>query len=63
MKLSVDQGKCQGNALCAAIASEVFALDDDEKAYVKVDLVPGDVEPKVRSAVSSCPEQAIAIAN
>lgn len=61
MKLSVDRGRCQGNALCAAIASNVFDLDDDEKAFVTAETVPDGEQVRVRRAISSCPEQAITL--
>jgi ferredoxin len=60
MKVAVDADVCQGHARCWEICPEVFALDDEGHALVKVELVPAELEPTVLEAVANCPERAIA---
>ena len=61
MRLSVDSDRCQGHNRCFAEAPDLFSLDDDLKAVVAVDEVPGDQEDAARAAVRNCPERAISI--
>lgn len=37
MKIKVDFDLCESNALCEAMAPEVFELDDDDYLVVKTD--------------------------
>lgn len=61
MKITIDPDMCQGNGLCLAKAPQVFALGDDERAFV-VQAEPGDdLADAVRAAVNACPTQAISI--
>lgn len=61
MKVKVDFDLCESNALCEALAPEVFELDDDDYLMVKKEeLDPEDVEA-VRRAVASCPRAAISL--
>jgi ferredoxin len=60
MKVHVDQGKCQGHALCALKAPAIFTLDSGSDRSTALDgEVPAGAEAAVRDAVDSCPEQAI----
>ena len=65
MKAHVDQDTCIGCGLCPQICSEVFELNDDGKAYAKVEKVPSDMENAATEAQESCPVAAIrpALAN
>jgi len=56
-KIIVDRDLCIGAASCVAIAPGVFALDDENKAYV-VDENGADQET-ILLAAQSCPTQAI----
>jgi len=61
MKVSVDFDLCESNALCEALAPEVFELDDDDYLVVlKEEVGEADVEA-VRRAVASCPRAAITL--
>ena len=44
LKITVNQGLCIGNGVCAEIAPEVFVLGDDDLAYLHEDgrMLPGD---------------------
>lgn len=56
-KIYVDRELCIGAASCIAVAPGVFALDDDNKAYV-VDQNGADNET-ILLAAQSCPTKAI----
>lgn len=60
MKACVDQEICIGCGLCADTCPEVFELKED-KAYVKVQDVPKNLEDKVKEAKDNCPVDAISI--
>ena len=44
MKVVVDRDRCEGNAVCVGIAPDLFDLDDEDYAVVKVDEIPADQE-------------------
>lgn len=57
MKITVDQGKCQGRRNCISTAPDVFDLDEKFKAVV-IDS-SGDSEENILKAARFCPTQAI----
>jgi ferredoxin len=57
LRLRVDRELCIGAATCAGIAPGVFALDEEELAYV-VDPAGGS-EEEIRTAAERCPSGAI----
>jgi ferredoxin len=59
VKVSIDNGKCQGHGRCALIVPDVFDVDDYGNGVVLVDEVPEQDEADVDDAVLSCPESAI----
>ncbi len=59
VKISIDREKCVGAAACAAIAPEVFQLDDEDKAVVIA--ADGAPLPDVREAERRCPTGAISV--
>jgi ferredoxin len=61
MKATVDPDRCQGHARCWDICPDVFDLDEEGHAFVKVDVVPADLEDKARQAEKNCPERAITV--
>ena len=62
MRVWVDQDLCQGHALCAEEAPEVFRLREfDGHAYVEIEEVPAEHREAAERAASGCPEQAIVI--
>jgi ferredoxin len=61
MKIAVVPGRCQGHALCAGEAPDVFRLDDDGfNVTPPTDVDPAD-EAAVRRAVANCPERALRV--
>lgn len=64
MKVRVDPDKCQGHTLCAMEAPEAFELSEfDGHSTARFELVPTELEPKVRDAAATCPEQAIIVSD
>ncbi len=53
----VDRDKCQGHAVCVALASEVFELDDEGISTVKDP--EGADEDTIQRAIDGCPVNAI----
>jgi ferredoxin len=62
MSVRVDRARCEGNAVCAALAPDIFDLDDEGTAAVIADeatrKAPGFADA-VRRASYSCPREAI----
>jgi ferredoxin len=61
LRVVVDADQCQGNGMCAMIAPEVFALDDDSVAHTLAADVTAEDEPAVREAVDLCPRSALSL--
>jgi ferredoxin len=62
LKVKVDRERCQGHARCAALAPELFVLDELGNAREKGDgTVPEALADKAYLAQSNCPELAIDI--
>jgi ferredoxin len=61
MRVVVDFGLCESNALCMGIAPEVFEVRDDDFLYVLDENPPEALREKVVHAMRSCPKNAISI--
>ena len=61
MKASVDEELCTGCGLCIETCPEVFDMDDDNVAQVKVETVPADQQDACQQAADDCPVEAITI--
>lgn len=61
MKIKVDFDLCESNALCEAMAPEVFELDDDDYLVVKTDQTTDENIEDVKRAVAACPRAAITL--
>jgi ferredoxin len=61
MKIKVREGACQGHARCAALAPDIFKLDD--VGFIE----PGDIvvspeqESLARRGARACPERALIV--
>src|SRR5215218_3200830 len=55
MKIVVDYDVCESNAVCMAVAPEVFEVRDDDFRYVREDSPPEELRAKVEEAVRRCP--------
>ncbi|WP_232680192.1 ferredoxin [Nocardioides sp. R-C-SC26] len=61
MKIKVDFDLCESNALCEAMAPEVFELDDDDYLVVKTEETTPENIADVKRAVAACPRAAITL--
>lgn len=61
MKIKVDFDLCESNAMCEALAPDVFELDDDDFLQLHTDQVTDENEQRVRQAVAACPRAAISL--
>lgn len=61
MRVIVDYDKCESNAMCMAIAPEVFEVRDDDFLYVLIESPGEELREKVELAVKRCPKQAISL--
>jgi ferredoxin len=59
VRVIVDRDRCEGNAVCLAIAPDIFELDDEDYAVVKSDPVPADQEDLAEQAIAECPRAAL----
>ncbi|WP_037180998.1 ferredoxin [Rhodococcoides fascians] len=60
MKITVDEKKCAGHALCTIIAPELFEMNANGKAVVLGD-VTDDVLDIAEESVTECPAAAIVL--
>jgi ferredoxin len=62
VRVKVDRERCQGHARCAALAPELFKLDELGNAWVIGDgVVPDALVDKAYLATANCPELAIEV--
>jgi ferredoxin len=61
MRVVVDYDLCESNAVCMAVAPEVFEVDDDDNLNLLLEEPPEELRPKVEEAVRRCPKQALSI--
>ena len=64
MKVTVDHGVCEANAICASLVPQVFSIHEDDDgedvlAIANDGEVPADVADDVRDAVDRCPKMAL----
>jgi ferredoxin len=62
MRIVYDRDACQGHNRCYLLAPELFDVDDEGYAVLRVQGdVPADLEKKAQLAADNCPEYAITI--
>ena len=61
MRVVVDYDLCESNAICMAVAPEVFEVDDDDNLNLLQDEPPEELRGKVEEAVRRCPKQALSL--
>ena len=63
MRIDFDRSACQGHNRCYLLAPELFDVDDDGYAVLRVPgEVPAELEAKAQLCVDNCPEYAITLA-
>jgi len=61
MRISVNHDLCSGHGRCAAVAPEVYTLDDNGyNAMHETEVAPGK-EEMARTGAANCPERAITL--
>jgi ferredoxin len=61
MKIRIDKAACVGNARCAAVAPELFPLDENGYILVEQIDVPAGQEQLARRGARACPERIILV--
>jgi ferredoxin len=61
MKIRIDKAACVGNARCAAVAEELFPLDENGYIAVSEIDVPDGKEELARRGARACPERIIIV--
>ena len=61
MKIRINKAGCVGHARCAAVAPEIFPLDDDGYIAVEEIDVPAGQEALARRGARACPERIITV--
>jgi ferredoxin len=62
MRINYDREACQGHNRCYLLTPEVFDVDDEGYAILRIEgEVPAELEEKARLAADNCPEYAITI--
>lgn len=61
MRVQVDKAKCQGHAMCNAVAPSVYPIDDD--GYVAIDAADVDEADRhlAELGAETCPERALSV--
>ena len=59
MKIEINREKCVGHARCAAVAGELYPLDDDGYIQTEGFTVPEGMEKAARNGARACPERII----
>jgi ferredoxin len=61
MRVTVDDDRCRGHAVCCSLCPAVFELTDAGYTVARLAEVPAEHEDLVRAAAGSCPERAITV--
>ena len=61
MKIVVNYDLCESNAICMAVAPEVFEVRDDDFLYLLTEEPGEELREKMEESVRRCPKQAITI--
>lgn len=61
MQVKISKELCEGNAVCVALAPQVFAQNGVGEAYLTVEVVRAEDEADVWRAIDGCPRLAISL--
>ncbi|MDO3333948.1 ferredoxin [Mycobacteroides abscessus] len=59
MQVEAVPDRCEGNAVCAGIAPDLFDIDDDDVVVILTDEVAPDQEDLAEQAIAECPRAAL----
>ena len=59
MKITVNRALCDGNGDCAAVAPELFMLDDNDELVILIETPGEELRAKAEAAVLACPKNAL----
>lgn len=60
-KVVADYDLCESNAMCEALAPEVFRIDDDDNLQIDDGTVTPENRSLIEQAVAACPKAALKI--
>ena len=60
-RVEADYDLCESNALCEAVAPDVFRLDDNDDLQIDDPTVTDENRSRIDQAVASCPKAALTI--
>lgn len=63
MRVVVDYELCESNAICMALAPDIFELRSDDQLYVLQETPDESRRADLEKAVNGCPKRAISIAD
>ena len=61
MRATIDPALCSGHARCAAVAPEVYDLDDDGYGIAPEGEIAAELQESARKGAEACPERAITL--
>ena len=61
MKAKVNPETCASCGVCVDVCPDVFEMNDQNIAVVKINPIPPHLEDKVREAAQGCPPEAIIV--
>jgi len=59
--VSIDEGLCQGHAICHLLFPDLFEVDDEGRSTVVRPVLGPESEEQARTAAQRCPERAIGV--
>ncbi|WP_084654668.1 ferredoxin [Nocardia altamirensis] len=62
MRIIADRSRCEGHAMCEAIAPNLFRVGDDALASPLVDMIAESDRELAELAIDSCPVAALRLA-
>ena len=60
-KVKADYDLCESNAMCEALAPDIFRIDDDDFLQIDDGTVTEENRDRVEQAVAACPKSALSI--
>jgi ferredoxin len=61
MRVTVDQRRCLGTGFCEAVSDELFFINREGQAEVRISDLDNGLVEAARTAARSCPTQAISV--